>query len=98
MTHHVGVILQNIKRMETIMSLSKKLTALTLSSIFFASVVITANASEELFSSLDTDQSGTISQTEASAHSGLSALFGEVDADADGEITYAEFAAAGLDK
>jgi Ca2+-binding EF-hand superfamily protein len=80
------------------MSLSKKFIALSLSTLFAASVIVSANASEELFSALDTDQSGTISQTEASAHSGLSALFSEVDADSDGEITYAEFAAAGLDE
>ncbi|MFC4700725.1 EF-hand domain-containing protein [Glaciecola siphonariae] len=80
------------------MSLSKKLTALSLSLMFVASVMVQANASEELFTALDLDQSGTISQTEASAHSGLSALFNEVDADSDGEITYAEFAAAGLEE
>ncbi|WP_395339059.1 EF-hand domain-containing protein [Ningiella sp. W23] len=80
------------------MSLLKNVTAVTLSILFVACMSYNAMASEELFTALDVDQSGTISETEASAHSALSVIFSEVDADGDGEITYDEFAAAGLDK
>nr|WP_136252808.1 EF-hand domain-containing protein [Ningiella ruwaisensis] len=79
------------------MSLSKKTIAYTLSTLFAAALSVSAMASEELFNSLDVDQSGTISQSEASAHATLSAMFDEVDADGDGEITYAEFSAADLE-
>ena len=80
------------------MSLSRKLTATTLSALFVASIALNASASEELFNALDVDQSGTISEAEASAHSALGVIFNEVDADSDGEITFDEFTAAGLDK
>ncbi|MBT1449989.1 EF-hand domain-containing protein [Glaciecola sp. XM2] len=80
------------------MSLSRKLTAFTLSGLFVACLTTQALASETLFNTLDVDQSGSISKTEANAHSDLTKIFSEVDANGDGEISYDEFTAAGLDE
>ncbi|MEM0912114.1 MAG: calmodulin [Pseudomonadota bacterium] len=52
----------------------------------------------DLFDTLDTDKSGTISAVEASAHSLLSEMFDRLDADTDGELSYQEFVISGLDE
>ncbi|GLR69094.1 calmodulin [Agaribacter marinus] len=54
-------------------------------------------ASSDLFDSLDVDKSGSISSSEASVHSVLSEMFATLDENADGELSYDEFAKAGLE-
>ncbi len=64
----------------------------------FLVVASTASfASSDLFDSLDVDKSGSISSSEASVHSVLSEMFATLDENADGELSYDEFAKAGLE-
>ncbi|MFC3123060.1 EF-hand domain-containing protein [Agaribacter flavus] len=55
-------------------------------------------ASSDLFESLDIDDSGTISVTEASVHSVLNEMFTTLDENADGELSFEEFSKAGLEQ
>lgn len=50
-----------------------------------------ANADSDLFSTLDQDSNGALSKEEASAESSLAAVFDQIDIDADGQISRAEF-------
>ncbi len=65
------------------------LIALSITGLSFASV--NAMAGED-FAALDTDQSGTISMSEAQAHTALAEQFKELDADANGELSETELA------
>jgi hypothetical protein len=46
------------------------------------------------FSAMDVDADGSVSEREASAHAGLTALFAELDKNRDGQLSVREYAEA----
>ena len=51
----------------------------------------TAAGSGQSWASLDTNGDGNLSKDEAASHSTLASLFGQVDTDADGQLTAQEY-------
>jgi Ca2+-binding EF-hand superfamily protein len=73
-----------------------KILSVVAISVVLSAVAISANAQEDLFSTLDTDADGLISPSEAKAHEFLSENFALVDADSDGYVTKEELTASGI--
>lgn len=59
-------------------------------------IVYSVAAQEEVFTSLDTDSDGLISESEAQAHSALAGIFSQLDLNADGYLSLDEFSQANL--